>query len=308
MAGSPGAHLGVGGRARRAARTGLDGAFGALSRRAPWVGMDVVRHDYHSPIPDLDRLPATHFSEPHAMPAVAWDLDAQLALLEGELAGYLTERDYPRRADSGFYLENDSYESVDAETLWALVRYLEPRRIVELGSGFTTLLLSEAAEANRREGHPVELAVFDPYPKRLLDAVPAGRIELDRVSGLDIPLERFLELGARDVLFVDTTHTVKAGSEVNRIVLDILPRLAPGVVVHFHDVFLPYEYPERWLRRQRWFWAEQYLLQAFLACNDTYEVLLATNALTRAWPERVGALIPSFGQGAEPGAFWIRRR
>ncbi|HWX10181.1 MAG TPA: class I SAM-dependent methyltransferase [Gaiellaceae bacterium] len=278
-----------------------------MSRTATRVGLDLVRHDYHSPIPDLERLPSRHFTDPHPMPGVAWDLDAQLAFLEQELGEHLAEFPYPRRASSGFYLDNDGYESVDAETLWAMVRHLEPSRIVELGSGFTTLLLAGALEANGREGHTAELRVFDPYPLPLLDAAPRELVELAPVSAQDVPLDRFLALGEGDVLFVDTTHTVKAGSEVNRVVLDILPRLAPGVVVHFHDIFLPYEYPERWLKEQRFFWAEQYLLQAFLACNDSFEVLLAANALAQAHPDRVSALIQSFQPGVQPGAFWIRR-
>ena len=294
-------------RGRVIARAGLDWAFGAMSRAAVRIGLDVVRHDYHSPIPDLDRLPAEYFTDPHPLPGVAWDLDAQAAFLEGVLGEHLAAFPYPRRARSGFRLDNDSYESVDAETLWAMVRFLKPSRIIELGSGFTTLLLAGAVEANAREGRPAELRVYDPYPRKLFGPELPGLTELVPQSALDIPLERFLELESADVLFVDTTHTVKAGSEVNRIVLDILPRLQPGVVVHFHDVFLPYEYPERWLREQRWFWAEQYLLQAFLTLNDSFEVVLAANALVQALPDRVAAAIPSFDPGVQPGAFWIRR-
>jgi predicted O-methyltransferase YrrM len=236
------------------------------------------------------------------MPGVDFDLARQLAWLENDLAPYIAEFPYPREqpAEGGFYLDNGNYETVDAETLWAIVRHLKPERIIELGSGYSTLVMAGAVEANREEGHTTELRTFDPYARDFVKgAVPQ--------SALDVPLERFDELQSGDVLFVDTTHTVKTGSEVNRIVLEVLPRLAPGVHVHFHDIFLPYEYPREYLADQWWFWAEQYLLQAFLACNDHFEVTLATNALATDHADRVAAVVPSFTPGIQPGAFWIRR-
>ena len=122
----------------------------------------------------------------------------------------------------------------------------------------------------------------------------------------DVPLDVFTALESGDVLFVDTTHTVKLDSDVNRIVLDVLPALAPGVLVHVHDIFLPYEYPRRWLEESGFFWAEQYLLQAFLADNPRFEVLAATFALCRDRPEAMARLAPTWQPGAEASAFWLR--
>src|SRR5581483_11082477 len=101
--------------------------------------------------------------------------------------------------------------------------------------------------------------------------VPAERLDEHVITGL----------GLGDVLFVDTTHTVKTGGDVTRIVLEFLPRLAPGVLVHLHDIFLPYEYPREWVVQERRAYAEQYLLQAFLAFNPTYEVVFPAHAVTR---------------------------
>lgn len=122
-----------------------------------------------------------------------------------------------------------------------------------------------------------------------------------------MPLEVFDALEAGDVLFVDTTHTVKTGSDVNRIVLDVLPRLAPGVVVHFHDIFIPWEYHRHWIEGE-FKWNEQYLLQAFLSMNPGYEVLASSQALVREGREAISPLVPQLRAGSAPSALWIRRR
>ena len=120
-------------------------------------------------------------------------------------------------------------------------------------------------------------------------------------------MEVFDALGVNDILFVDTTHTVKIGSEVNRIVLDVLPRLGAGVVVHFHDIFSPWEYHRHWIEGD-WKWNEQYLLQAFLSMNPGYEVLVSCQALVREHADELAKLIPTLREESAPSAFWMRRR
>jgi hypothetical protein len=138
------------------------------------------------------------------------------------------------------------------------------------------------------------------------EATP-GVTRLERLPAQEVPLAEFESLGRGDVLFVDTTHTVKLAGDVNFIVLDVLPLLAPGVVVHVHDVFLPREYPRAWLEDLGLIWSEQYLLQAFLAMNSGYEVLLSANALAAERPDVLGAAVSSWRLRGLPGAFWIRR-
>jgi hypothetical protein len=124
----------------------------------------------------------------------------------------------------------------------------------------------------------------------------------------DIPLEVFTELADGDVLFIDTTHTVKPGNDVLRLLLGILPALAPGVVVHIHDFFRPFEYP-RFFFEAGSYWQEQYLVQAFLAFNEQFEVLIANHALGRLESDRLRAVIPGLPAGPPPGsALWLRRR
>ena len=250
-----------------------------------------------SPLPDVAELPDALWEHPRAMRGVRFDLADQAERLRALRDGLASFTPPP-----GFRLDNGWYEAFDAELLWALVRDLRPRRVVELGSGWSSMVLTAALEANAGDGDRCRYEVFDPYPR---EPAPPG---VQRVRAQDVPEEAFAALGPRDVLFVDTTHTVKTGGDVNRIVLDVLPLLAPGVVVHFHDVLLPWELHRSWLERG-WFWFEQDLLQAFLSGNDGWEVLLAANALTRAEPDLVRGLVPSWTPGASfPSAFWIRRR
>jgi hypothetical protein len=183
---------------------------------------------------------------------------------------------------------------------------LRPRRVIELGSGHSTLATAQAARENAAEGHPVVLEVFDPFPSVVAPELP-GLERLERLGAQQVPLETFDRLGDGDVLFVDTTHTVKVGSDVNHIMLEVLPRLAPGVVVHLHDIFLPYEYPKVWLEDYGLYWTEQYLLQAFLAFNSGYEILASVYALKRERAREMAALLPPGHWEGRGAAFWMRR-
>lgn len=274
------------------------------------MGYDVVRRHFYSPIPDLESLPPEVWERESDLAGVRLDAEAGLGLLRGDLAPFLAEfapSAQPAGDPDEFYLDNALYERIDAEVLYAMVRHLAPRRVVELGSGFSSLVIAAARERGGNAG-PSGHRIFDPYPRPELRPRLERAAELRPVPVADVPLAELEALGSGDVLFVDTTHTVKVGSDVNRIVLDFLPRLRPGVVVHFHDIFLPWEYPREFMEERRFFWAEQYLLQAFLAFNDKFEVLLALHALQRRFPEELAELVPSARPQARPSAMWLRRR
>jgi predicted O-methyltransferase YrrM len=193
--------------------------------------------------------------------------------------------------------------------LHGVVRGLRPRRIVELGSGQSTLIMAAAAERNRAEGAETELRTFDPFPTVARPGLP-GLASLEAVRAQDVPLDVFTSLQDGDVLFVDTTHTVKVDSDVNRIVLDVLPALAPGVLVHVHDIFTPRDYPRQWAVEEVRMWNEQYLLEAFLSGNESFEIIAALNYLAHHHPDALGRVCPIFASepGHEPGSFWMRRR
>jgi len=242
----------------------------------------VVERGWSSPLPDREDLPEGLWERPRDMPGVDLDVAAQVEALRALLAHRVPLPD-------GFDPANPMYGPLDAAVLGAMLARERPQRVVELGSGWSSLVI--AASGAQHE-------IYDPHPSGLVDAQP--------VRAQDVALEVFTSLRAGDVLFVDTSHTVKTGGDVNRIVLDVLPLLAPGVIVHFHDVLLPWELHRNWLERG-WFWFEQYLLQAFLSGNPDWEVLLALHDLTRTERELVREVVPSWRGDSFPSAFWLRR-
>jgi hypothetical protein len=170
----------------------------------------------------------------------------------------------------------------------------------------STLVIADARARNgaaQDAGH----VVYDPYPRPELAPVLQSVAELRTVKATDVPRSELAELRSGDLLFVDTTHTVRIGGDVNRVILDILPTLAAGVFVHIHDIYLPWEYPQEFLAERRFFWGEQYLLQAFLAFNEEFETLFSAHALLRRYPAELSRLIPSARPETRPGAFWLRR-
>jgi hypothetical protein len=279
-----------------------------LRRAADRAGLQVVLKTFYSPIPDVWQLPDAAWQRASPMRGVDWDLEAQLRFLEENLAPHIPDFRWtqePTGDRDAYYVNNDTFGIVDSTTLFAMIRHLRPRRILEMGSGFTTLTLAQAARANAADGHPVDLRVFDPYPGVVRDELP-GLTALVRTRAQDVPLSTFEALEPGDVLFVDTTHTVKMGSEVNYLILDVLPALRQGVVVHFHDIYLPWEYRRELLEDYGLYWSEQYLLQAFLACNSEFEILCAIHAVAQTFNERLRQLIPMQPGGSGAG-FWIRR-
>jgi predicted O-methyltransferase YrrM len=210
-----------------------------------------------------------------------------------------------------FYHNNGLYGWVDAIFLYCILRVFNPRRVYEIGSGYSTLLAAQALAVNASEAPQSgyrELVAIEPYPRDFLAGLP-GLTRIIRVPVQQVDLAEFEQLDANDVLFIDSSHVLKAGSDVQHEYLEILPRLQPGVLVHAHDIFLPREYPEQWLRQKQRFWNEQYLLQAFLAFNEAFEVVLSAAYLHTERPHVLSAACSFYdpAQGS-PGSFWFRRR
>lgn len=284
--------------AARQHRRQAEQATGRLLRRA---GYEFRRSHFYLPFPDVDRLPDALWAGPKETIGVELNVSDAVALLP-VLAPHFAEFEAAIPASS-YYRPNGGYESVDADLLFALLRHLKPKRVIELGSGASSHVI---AMARRAAGETFSHTIYDPYPfGNAMGPVEGAKVEAVATEKLDSAVVETLEPG--DVFFVDTTHTVKTGGDVVRIFLELLPLVPVGVYVHVHDIFLPYEYPKAWVVEERRAWAEQYLLQAFLAFNDSYEVIFPAHAVSRAAPDEVAAAISSFGPGVAPGAFWMRR-
>jgi Methyltransferase domain len=194
--------------------------------------------------------------------------------------------------------DNTMFGPADAAVYRAVIDRYRPRRIIEAGSGFSTAVaLDEAALI----GLDMHVTCVEPYPERLESLLfPGDPVALIRRPVQDVPIAEFTALGAGDILFIDSSHVAKAGSDVTWLILRVLPLLVPGVLVHIHDVFWPYGYPPEWLRQRR-DWNESYFLFAFLSGNPWWEILLWNSWLWQARPH----LIPKGLASGEPGSIWL---
>jgi predicted O-methyltransferase YrrM len=205
-----------------------------------------------------------------------------------------------------YRFENPSYSYADGIFLYSMLRHLKPRRVIEVGSGFTSALLLDTNE--RFLDNRVECTFVEPYPQLLLSLLSEEdrrRTRLIATPLQDVDLRLFESLESSDILFIDSTHVAKANSDVNRLFFEILPRLAAGTVVHVHDVFASLEYPVEWLREGR-AWNEQYVLRAFLQYNDRFEVRLFGNYIVSRHPDWFRSHMPLCLQNPG-GAFWMQR-
>jgi Methyltransferase domain len=184
-----------------------------------------------------------------------------------------------------------------------MVRHFRPRRIVEIGSGFSTMVSAQAALRNGS----TQLIAVEPHPSELLRKGFPGLTTLIPRKVEEVDPALFAGLGSGDILFIDSSHVVRTGGDVNFLYLELLPRLADGVVVHVHDVFLPRDYPRDWVVDKRIFWTEQYLLHAFLIFNSAFGVLYSTPFMAERHPDRVRAAFPEC-PWVGGGSFWMRRR
>jgi hypothetical protein len=276
-------------------------------------GVHILPVTFDMPVPDTGRLDPSLWTRTSELPGIDLREDEQLAWLERFRTTYRSEYEQFPRQPTGeehrYHVDNGGFESVDGEVLWSMIREHKPRRIYEIGSGNSTKLAAEAVRRNEADGSPpCELVAFEPFPNDVLQRGFPGLTRLVRTGAQDIPLATFDALEEDDILFIDSSHVLKIGSDVHHLFLEVLPRLRPGVIVHVHDVFLPAEYPREWIVRDHRFWNEQYLLQAYLSGNTSVEVLWAASFLHLRHPDRLEAAFPSYDRARRwPGSFWMRR-
>lgn len=292
------------GIARQIGLTRLPVNRGVLSR----LGIHPLRRHFYEP------YPAESVAQgPRDLPGVDLDEAGQLDFL-AELEPYAGEieaiaaRPPAKRA---YTFDNDSFGPGDAEMLYAVLRARTPRTVLELGSGMSTLMALEARQANESEtpggGH--RHIVVDPFPRPWLASLGV-EVRSNKAEDED-PAALAGLLAPGDVLFIDSSHVVRPGGDVLAAYLAVIPRLAPGVLVHAHDIFTPRDYPEEWVVEQRRLWTEQYMLEALLSGGDSLRVLAAVNHLRHAHSAALAAVCPVLGHyiekgwAVEPGSFWM---
>lgn len=266
---------------------------------------------YYSPMYDSRQLAAERERlwppAPRETIGIDWRDEAQVELASQFAAA--PKLDFvadPTEDPTVYHTRNDQYPPLDAWVLAGMLERVRPARMIEVGSGFSTLV---SARVNReRLDRSMHLTCIEPHPRDFLTAGVDGVSELRVERIQDTPMELFGGLSAGDVLFIDTAHTVKTGGDVVWIFGEIIPRLAPGVLVHIHDVFLPGEYPEPWVM-EGWGWNEIYLVQSFLAFNSAFEILWGSQYMLDRHLDAVLEAFPGIPREAPTGgALWIRRR
>jgi hypothetical protein len=216
-------------------------------------------------------------------------------------------RSLPQLSISGryFFPKNPNFCGGDADILYSLVRKLQPRTVIEIGSGYSTLVVEHALRKNEGDGKSCKHICIEPYEMGWLESTG---VEVLRSPVENIAADVFESLAPDDLLFIDSSHVVRAGGDVNYLILELLPTLAPGVIVHFHDIFSPNDYPRQWTDEKALIWAEQYLLEAFLSGNHDWEIVLAANFLCHSNRKRLSDRLPLMEADAEPGSIYIRRK
>lgn len=269
---------------------------------------------YYSPIPDnraLQREPARSRvwpPMPRATPGIDWRGAEQVALLRNDLARQpeFELPDGPTGDPRDYHAANDMFSRLDAWMLQAMMRHFRPRRMIEVGCGWSSLV---TARVNREHlDGSLDFTCIEPYPPDFLKRGVEGLTRLIPSRVEELPLDPFLELGSGDILFIDSSHTVKTGGDVVFLFADVLPRLAEGVVVHIHDIFLPWDYPQDWVFSGR-AWNEQYLVAAFLAFNNAFKVLLSVSWLRANAADALHAALPGYPEkyAHAGGSLWIQR-
>jgi hypothetical protein len=241
------------------------------------------------------------------MPGIDLNVQSQLDLLK-TLEPYTRDINWPIEQPNDpkcYFYGNDQYPVLDAEFLYSVLRHFRPKQMIEVGSGWSSLI---TAEVNRTYlNQSLDFSCIEPYPRQfLIDGVEGiTRLVPERVE--DVELNFFERLGAGDILFIDSSHVSKVGSDVNYLFFEVIPRLKPGVMVHIHDIFLPDEYPKAWVIDQGRNWNEQYLVRAFLQFNTDWQVLWASHFMGTRYTTQVQSTFPRYPALGGGGSIWLNR-
>jgi hypothetical protein len=274
------------------------------------IGVFPVRDHYYEPMinPANLRYP---LSQRRNLPAIDFNVAEQLSFLARfTFQNELLDFPFDRKGDLEFYYHNPSIGSGDAEYLYSIVRLVKPRKIVEIGSGYSTLMNRSAIARNSAEDatYACKHVCVEPYEQPWLEKLDVDVIRR-RVEECDMTLFTSLEKG--DILFIDSSHVIRPQGDVVFEYLELLPALQPGVFVHIHDIFTPRDYLQEWVVDEIKLWNEQYLLEAFLSFNDQFRVIGALNFLRHYYPEAISECLPILSKEIsfrEPGSFWIVRQ
>jgi hypothetical protein len=277
-------------------------------------GVHVLPVHYYSPVPDTRELRKNldKWYREGNFTGVDFDMEGQLQIL-ADLRAYKRECDDLPPYNDPFLREfGEGFGEVESHMLHSMIRRLKPRNMIEVGSGMSTFFSVNALSRNNEEaGIAATMTCIEPYPRPALLKVNGAcvtRIIPQLVQ--EVSFEVFEALSGGDILFIDSSHMVKINGDVNYLYLEVLPRLAEGVVVHIHDICFPYPTPdpEYWIFTKQQFWTEAALVQAFLIFNSAFKVLLCSSYLHYKAPEALYSVFnfPKYDVGV-PASLWLQK-
>ena len=277
-----------------------------------FVGVMPVRNHYYEPQFIYSRSETEDINQ-RKLNGINMNVDVQLSFLsEFKTRGIHNEllnlnfgcndKNNPLRR---FEFMNGSFEAGDAEIYYSFIRHLKPNKIIEIGSGNSTLVALEAARSNSIiENFKTEIICIEPFEMNWLEETNAIVIR-EKVESLDI--EFFKSLNENDILFIDSSHIIRPNGDVLFNFLTILPILNKNVYIHIHDIFTPNNYPSKWIVDKNLLWNEQYIFEALLSGSDTFEIVMANNFLHQNHYNEFNAGSPFVTKNSYPGSFWIRK-
>lgn len=280
------------------------------------IGLNILPNHFYSPIPDLNELNINIWQNHSKMVGININQKNQLELLNLFLNNFKKEFDqipFTRDQDQQpyqYYLNNDFFGPISGEVLYCMIRQFKPKRIIEIGSGFSTFLIAQTIIKNFKMNpeYKCELISIDPFPNKILKRGLPGLAKLITKKVQEIPVNFFTKLEENDILFIDSSHALKIGGDVQYEYLEIIPRLSKGVIIHIHDILLPAEYHKKWILKDKLFWNEQYLLQAFLTFNDYFEILFAGSFLHHHHSKYLKSIFKSYQKTNRfSTSFWMRK-
>jgi hypothetical protein len=264
---------------------------------------------FYSPIPSMEEIKRYNFNIPlpELLPGIDLNGKEQLKLLDSFEPFYRELPFIDEKSDGlRYYYKNDAYSYSDAILLYCMIRYLKPKKLIEAGSGFSSSVTLDTNEKFMKNS--INCMFIEPYPARLESLLKNNdkeNITIHKKRLQEVSLETFKELSENDILFIDSTHVAKFNSDVNYVIHEILPALAHGVYIHFHDVFYPFEYPKEWLLKGI-AWNEQYLLRAFLEYNNNFKIVLFNTYLESIHETKIKDRFPLLYKNTG-GSIWLKK-
>ena len=259
------------------------------------IGIFPLTSNYYEPLFNFDNL-KNKLGEKRNLPGIKFDTDNQIKNLR--------KFNYQKELDKlSFNINNNFFEAGDAEIYYQMIRHFKPNKIIEIGSGHSSLIAKEAIRNNKEiDNFKSELICIEPYENKWLEEKDIKVIR-QKVEEVDVGF--FTELNKNDILFIDSSHVIKPQGDIIKIFLEILPKLKTGVIIHIHDIFSPRDYPENWLKIENRFFNEQYLLEGILDNSSRYNVIFSLNLLKHDFYNDLKNVCPYLNDKSEPSSFYI---